>query len=386
MKKAATVSKKKPFVLFGAPETDADLLYASRFPAPDPVIWIEARRKKILVVTDFERDRARRVSKADEVWGAQALALEHAKKDRSKKPDTSPAGLFVAALRKLNSRSIEVPESFPMGMAALLQRFGISVKTRPGPVYPERLCKTNKEIQSISKALRTCERALEAVVGLLRQSRIEKNRLRLFGRPLLVEDLRRIINLTLMEGGCVAAHTIVAPGDQAVDPHSEGKGPIRPGEPIVIDIFPRSVRSFYFADITRTFVKGRPSAALIRQYEAVLSAQECALSMIRPGLPVRSVHLAVQRVFERLGFPTQEENGRLQGFTHSTGHGVGLEIHEPPKIGQVDPSVRFQKGMVVTVEPGLYYLGTGGVRLEDMVVVTDRKARNLTRFPKFLCV
>jgi Xaa-Pro aminopeptidase len=108
--------------------------------------------------------------------------------------------------------------------------------------------------------------------------------------------------------------------------------------------------------------------------------------MIKPGVAVRTVHRAVMDCFVRLGFSTGEMDGRFQGFTHSTGHGVGLEIHEPPKIGMVSPAVRFRKGMLVTVEPGLYYLKTGGVRIEDLVVVTAKGIRNLTRYPKRLTI
>jgi Xaa-Pro aminopeptidase len=303
-----------------------------------------------------------------------------------KQPDLTPVGLTAAALRRLNIRRVSVPEQFSLGMARGLERAGFTVEVLKQPAYPRRLIKSEAEINCITEVQRQVERAMRAAEAMLRRSRIKKNRLVLAGRTLTAEDLRRVINLTLMEAGIVAAQTVVAPGDQAVDPHNLGSGPIRPHQPVVVDIFPRSSISQYFADMTRTVLKGRPSAALWKQYRAVLRAQKIALSMIRPGVAVRTVHRAVAECFERLGYPTGEKDGRLQGFTHSTGHGVGLQIHEPPKIGLVPPTVRFRKGMVVTVEPGLYYLGTGGVRLEDLVVVVEQGIRNLTRYPKTLAI
>jgi Xaa-Pro aminopeptidase len=153
-------------------------------------------------------------------------------------------------------------------------------------------------------------------------------------------------------------------------------------QPIVIDIFPRSSRTRYFADITRSVVRGKASTRVKAMYQAVLQAQEQALALIRDGADGAAIHHEVAKVFEHLGFATGETNGRMQGFFHGTGHGLGLEIHEPPRIGQRGAVLR--SGNVVTVEPGLYYPGEGGVRIEDLVVVTDTGCRILTKFPKLL--
>jgi Xaa-Pro aminopeptidase len=380
------VSRRRTFLQFASSEVDADILYGSGFFAYDPFLYLEHRGRSFLVVTDFECDRARVESNADEVWPAGVLAAEDQKSRRRRQPDLTLEGLAAAALRRLKIRRVSVPGQFPVGMARGLERAGFAVSVIAEPAYPKRLTKTPEEISAITRVQRQVERAMRAAEAMLRRSRIVKNRLVLAGRTLTAGDLRRVINLTLMEAGIVAAQTVVAPGDQAVDPHNLGSGPIRPHQPVVIDIFPRSSETHYFADMTRTILKGRPSPALREQYRAVLQAQQTALEMIRPGVAVRTVHQAVAECFGRMGYPTGERDGRLQGFTHSTGHGVGLEIHEPPKIGVVSQAVRFRKNMVVTVEPGLYYLGTGGVRIEDLVVVEARGARNLTRYPKKLAI
>jgi Xaa-Pro aminopeptidase len=184
-----------------------------------------------------------------------------------------------------------------------------------------------------------------------------------------------------MENDCVAQHTIVACGDDACDPHNEGSGPFRAHEAIVMDVFPKSSENGYYADITRTVVKGKPSDALRRVYDTVLEGQEMGLAMVKAGGSGKAIHTAIHDLFERAGYKTGVINERMQGFFHGTGHGVGLEIHEAPRISRVDDTL--QPGHVVTVEPGLYYPGIGGVRIEDTVLVTNNGYENLTTFPKF---
>jgi len=174
----------------------------------------------------------------------------------------------------------------------------------------------------------------------------------------------------------------VASGQHGCDPHDVGNGPIRAGEPVIIDIFPRSEKTGYFADITRTVVKGKPRPRVREMYDAVLAGQRGALRMIKPGVVASDIHGAILALFEKRGFKTGQIDGRMQGFFHGTGHGLGLEIHEAPRIAMND--TRLEAGMVVTVEPGLYYAGIGGMRIEDTVLVTRTGMRNLTRFPKFL--
>jgi Xaa-Pro aminopeptidase len=197
------------------------------------------------------------------------------------------------------------------------------------------------------------------------------------GIPLTAERLRTEIDSILMREGMEPGTPIVAAGPGAADPHFTGSGPIREGEAIVMDVFPRSKESRYFADMTRTVVKGKPSDELRSMYDAVLRAQERALSMIRPGVNGREIHEAVEAIFAEEGFAGEGPGPR---YIHGTGHGVGLDIHEGPGLSTQD--VNLAEGDVVTVEPGLYDPAVGGVRIEDLVVVTADGNRNLTRFPK----
>jgi Xaa-Pro aminopeptidase len=174
----------------------------------------------------------------------------------------------------------------------------------------------------------------------------------------------------------------VACGEDGCDPHNQGSGPLVADRPIILDVFPRDTRSRYFADITRTVVKGRATARVRRMYEAVAAGQSAGLLAIRAGVQGEQVHRTVQETLEGFGFQTGEVDGRMQGFFHGTGHGLGLEIHELPRVSRLP--VTLQAGHVVTVEPGLYYPGHGGVRIEDVVVVTEAGCRNLTSYPKLL--
>jgi Xaa-Pro aminopeptidase len=158
---------------------------------------------------------------------------------------------------------------------------------------------------------------------------------------------------------------------------------LRAHEPIIIDIFPRSQKTGYFGDITRTVVKGRASEAVRKLYYTVARAQDVAFGKMELGAPGADVHNAVKEFFDAEGYKTGRRNGRMQGFFHGTGHGLGLEVHETPRVS-ANSNDLLRAGHVVTVEPGLYYLELGGVRLEDVAYITGDSPQNLTKFEKVL--
>ena len=191
-----------------------------------------------------------------------------------------------------------------------------------------------------------------------------------------------MINGVIAGRGGVAADTIVAGGNQGCDPHETGHGPLRAHQTIILDIFPRDVRTGYWGDLTRTVVRGRAREAVRKLYDTVQRGQELAFARLRAGVDGKEIHDAIQSLFRENGYLTRRYHGRMQGFFHGTGHGLGLDIHELPRFGGV--SEKLPAGSVVTVEPGLYYWGLGAVRLEDVALIQARGARNLTRFPRVL--
>lgn len=369
---------KEALFIIAASERDADLYYATRFLAPDPFPFFEVEGERFIMVSDLELGRARRQAAVETILPLQKY------EDRAKGRLAQPTLLDAVdeALKEQGIQHLLVPGSFPAEYADKLRPRGYEVRVKEGMLFEERLVKSEIEVGWIAETLHFTEEAMEIATDAIREAEIRGNELYRAGEPLTSEGVRRLIHHALLDRDCVAEHTIVAGGEQGSDPHHEGIGPLMAHQPIVIDIFPRSSRTRYFADITRTVVRGKASLRVKEMHEAVLQAQEKAVALIRDGADGAAVHHEVAMIFEQLGFPTGETNGRMQGFFHGTGHGLGLEIHEPPRIGKRGAVLR--SGNVVTVEPGLYYPEEGGVRIEDLLVVTETGCRTLTKFPKLL--
>ena len=376
----ATLYGCDAIVMIAASEIDSNLYYATGFLAPDPFIFIQCGEEKILVMSDLEVDRARSQGRVDTVLSYSAYEA------RLRESGTKPPGLLdvldMVLLERKASRLL-VPGNFGIEYADSLRARGYTLTAKREPFFEERVVKSEEEIEHITATQRATEEAVDAAKEAIRAARVGGDGfLRLDGELLTSEALKKIINVKLMESDCIAQHTIVAAGVHGVDPHHQGAGPIRANESIVMDVFPRSGRSRYFSDMTRTVVKGKASPKLKAMYRSVLNAQERGIELIRDGADGKAIHSEVNQVLEKDGFTTGMVGGRMQGFFHGTGHGLGLDIHEPPRISKMGAVLK--SGYVVTVEPGLYYLDAGAVRIEDLVVVTSTGCRNLTKFPKGL--
>jgi Xaa-Pro aminopeptidase len=372
--------KNKNILMYAASEFDANILYATNFPCPDPFIFVRtAAGRRYMVMSDLEKDRAKRTSNAHRVFSL----VDYQKKAMEKFGKSAGAPeVITVVLKDLGIRSVVVPQTFPTGVADALRKRRIGVTALPDPFFPERIYKTPAEIKAIRQAFRVTERGMWAGIKALEESKIKNGFLYYGGEKLTVETLRGVINTTILKEGYIPTGTIVAPGKQGCDPHDVGSGIIRANEPVILDVFPRSETTGYFADMTRTVVRGKASDFVKRMFKAVLDGQQLGLKMIKHGVKARKVHGAIVKLFDDRGFHTGEKNGRMQGFFHTTGHALGLEIHEPPRIAP--NNITLEKGMVLTVEPGLYYYPDGGIRIEDTVLVTKTGIENLTRFPKFL--
>ncbi len=367
----------KAVVFIAASELDSNLYYATKFIAPDPFIYLEIKGERILVMNDLEMDRAKSQAAVDRVLSYSEI--ERRARDHGVAAPGS-VDIIHVVLREAKIKHVLVPANFPFSHASRLQELGYQVHAKPDPFYEQRVVKTAEEVRHIEAAQRATEDAVVAAHDLLRQASIKDEYLWLDGAVLTSERIKKLINVKLMERDCVAQHTIVAGGEQACDPHNEGSGPLPAHRSIIFDVFPRSAASRYFADMSRTVVRGRPGEELKRLYQIVKDAQEEAITKIKDGADGMKIHRGICERFEKAGYKTGLVNGRMQGYFHGTGHGVGLDIHEAPRISRTGSLL--QEGHVVTVEPGLYYPGLGAVRIEDMVLVTSDGCRNLTNFPK----
>jgi Xaa-Pro aminopeptidase len=278
-------------------------------------------------------------------------------------------------------RSAIVPANFPLRYAEELAANKIRVRSTNGIFWPEREAKSDKEVEMMGRALRITEKGLKRAIEVLKQSKPGSGkRLRWNGKTLTSEMLRAEIDSAILHAGGIPNGTIVAGGDQACDPHERGFGPLYADSLIILDVFPRDAKTGYFGDMTRTVLRGHASDAQRKLWETVKAGQALALKKIRAGVDGMMIHKAVQEFFASRGFPTEIRKGRRVGFFHGTGHGLGLEIHEHPRLQKVTLKDR----QVLTVEPGLYYPGVGGARQEDVVLVTKTGCRILSRFPKQL--
>jgi Xaa-Pro aminopeptidase len=368
-------------LMYADSERDADMLYAVGMFVPDPFLYLKIQGAAYVVMSDLEIDRARREASQCEVLSLKELVQSIP--GRRGRP-VGIAQVILAVAKKFRIRKFVTPHQFPLGLATELLKLGLNIKAKKGAFFPERVVKSAEEVKHLKAALKLAESGMAAGIEALRVAKVGKNkRLMRQGVPLTSERLRAVIDTAVVEAGGLPNNTIVAGGVQACDPHERGSGPLRAGELIILDIFPRSQKTGYYGDITRTVVKGRASDPIHHVYETVKEGQKKAIALMLDGQHGTSVHKAVVDTFNDAGYETGVIDGRMQGFFHGTGHGLGLEIHEQPRTGPTSTSV-MRPGYVVTVEPGLYYPKIGGCRLEDTVLVTESRPKNLTRFPKFL--
>lgn len=365
-------------LLYADSETSADMLYFGRVGIPDPFIAFGVGRKKFAVVSALEYGRVKRTSDFDVVLPLEQW-LDRAKAAWPRR--SARAAEIIALLAKAyRIRSFRVPNDFPAGPYQRLRQLGVKVEPVEGPVlFTEREVKSAAEAEAIRAGNRASAAGIGAAERVLRESRVKGRRLFHRGAVLTSERLKVAIETACLEAGAVSSHTICAGGDQGCDPHERGSGPLRPHELIVVDVFPRVNATGYFGDMTRTFLRGRASDAQRKLVAAVRQAQLAALKQIRAGVNGRDVHRAAAQVFTALGYETKRTAKGSVGFFHGTGHGVGLAIHEPPRMSPTF-DLLLKEGTVVTVEPGLYYPGVGGCRIEDVVQVTTRAPRFLSRY------
>jgi Xaa-Pro aminopeptidase len=353
------------------------MLHATGFRAPDPFVYLESGGKSAILLNDLELDRGRREARVDEVVSSSELG-----KSLTKKTGAHPTQIAVIAafLKARRATKPLVPADFPLGLAHELEKEGIVVKPVAGMFRPEREIKTQEEIKLLTQATRITECGMERAFEVLRASEIgPRSVLKWGGGTLTSERLRTEIETAILRaGGIPAGNSIVAGGEQACDPHERGHGPLKAHQLLILDLFPRAAGSGYYGDLTRTVVRGKATEAQSRLWEICLLGQKLALGSLRAGADGGEIHEEVTQFFTDNDYPTERVNDRWSGFFHGTGHGLGLDLHESPRFG----ATQLKAGQVFTIEPGIYIPGLGGVRHEDVALITAKGHQLLSRAPK----
>jgi len=376
--------------LLDASQEDANQLYLSGFTGPDPFLTLYADGEVHLLVSGLEYGRATTEATADTVERHADYDYEYG--GREERND-----MYAAFVRDKGVESVSMPPRGPVGTADALRERGVDVAVDADDrLQGVRAVKTDDEIDAIHAAQTANEAAMRAAEDLIAgadvagedvpaDGDVEPGVLLRDGEPLTSERVTEEIEVTLLRHGCALDETIVAGGEQAADPHDRGSGPLRANEAIIVDIFPRSKATKYNADMTRTFCVGEPNETVREWHDLTERALDAALDAVEPGATGADVHAAACEVYEEAGEPTFRTDPETEtGFIHSTGHGIGLDVHESPRLASGGEEL--EPGHAITVEPGLYDPAVGGVRIEDLVVVTEDGYENLTDYPRKLVV
>ncbi|AYK15358.1 MAG: M24 family metallopeptidase [Methanosarcina flavescens] len=358
---------------------NSDIYYVTHFLASDDFTYLQTESgEEILFISDMEKGRAEIESRVSVIKTLQDLGYREKMKE---KKDSSIA--YAACISELLAgegiKKVAVPYDFPIFYANSLAEAGFTIVPIKSPFRKMRSLKKPEEVEAIKYTQMAGEKAMEAAIVLIAGAEEREGLLYHQGEVLTGVKVLSVIDHTLLDYGCEAEETIVSCGKDTANPHGNTDGPLKANAPIILDIFPRSKKKRYFADMTRTVLYGEASEELKKMYETVLAAQKKAFGMVKPGVKAADVHNAICDLFEEHGYDTYR-SGSKAGFIHSTGHGVGLDIHELPSVGENEALL--EAGNVITIEPGLYYPEIGGIRLEDMVLVTENGCQNLTGLEK----
>ncbi len=347
----------------------------------DPVLYAERAGRRIVVLPRVEALRATDLPDDLVVETMEDLGLLDLVAQGVSRAEL-PGRFAVVACRALGVRAAAVPADFPLGMAEALRGGGVELHVDDERFRNRRRVKTAAEVEGIRRAQRAAEAGIAAAAAVLRRAEPGTDGVLMAdGEAVTSERLHALLRHVAIDHGAVVEELICSHGAQTAIGHHEGSGPIRAGEPVIVDVWPRDVRSGCHADMTRTFCVGEPPDWLVEWHALCREALEQARSAVRAGVLGTDLHAATSTFFEGHGFPTQRSSpGTTDGWAWALGHGVGLEAHEDPGLGRL-PGPALVAGDVVAVEPGLARGGTGGCRLEDLLLVTDEGSETLTDFP-----
>lgn len=342
------------FLIMGDSVRCEDLFYFTGFLSEDEFAYLRVGGEEFILISPMELERAAKESRVSaKSFREYGRSIEDA---------------VISFLKSRGIQEVSVPSYFPVSLAEKMKDEGMKIRII-GEIS-ERRVKSEEEIEKIRVSQRIAGETVNLLLRVLKRSREIGGKLYYGGEPLTSERLKKIAELKLASLSSSCETMIVSSGEHSSIPHHRGEGEILPGEPVLLDIFPKHTVLRYHGDLTRTFVRGEAPQDVKDAFYHVLNAQKIAISMISEGAPCREIHLSVRDYFEEHGYRTDMRS--LRGFIHSTGHGIGLRVHEPPSISENNEIL--ESGNVVTVEPGLYFPGDFGVRIEDVVVVRKNTA------------
>ena len=375
---------KTATVMAGVPQLNGGLYRRIRFSVVDPVVYLAlpaegGQQKTVLILRDIEMARARREARVDQVACPADFTPEGG---LSGDRETATAQAAAECLRRAGVGRVIGDRTLPLIFVDLIRQAGIAVECDPELGVIERRSKDQEEIAWLGEAQRTTEGAMEMACRLIASAEARRDGVLVRdGEPLTSERVRAAIDHWLLDRGYSNPPAIVAGGPGGADCHNLGFGALKTAQPVIIDIFPRNRTSLYHGDCTRTVVHGGIPDEIARMHAVVRQAKAAAIAAVRAGVTGEAVHLVAKAVVTgrgyHMGLPDEQSPDSYCAMTHGTGHGVGLDVHEPPLLDLKGPEL--VPGDVLTIEPGLYRNDLGGVRVEDMVVVTTEGCENLNR-------
>ncbi|MBT8171825.1 Xaa-Pro peptidase family protein [Candidatus Bathyarchaeota archaeon] len=364
---------------------DDNMFFLTKFLATDPFIFLKKPNEDPkIIVNQMEYSRASKQSIVKEVRSYFDYDYLGAMKS-VKEPEFGIIQLLINVLQKEfdNKTRICVPPNFPLLIADFLRAKGLTIEPMYGLVEKARETKDPQEINTINKIQKINEKVTSEIIELISNTDVgNKKTLLLKGEKLTVGKIKSFLSHKLLENGClIEEDIIVACGPKSSDPHYVGEplDELKADQPIILDIYPRSIQKRLWTDMTRTIVKGRASKKVKQMFFAVSEAKDASLEAIEAGALGSDVYDVCCDVLEKSGYETTRNGKKVSsGMTHSLGHGVGLQIHERPRIGEFSNSP-IEEHVIVTVEPGLYDPNVGGVRIEDIIEVIKSGYKNLTK-------
>lgn len=386
-----SLNDQTAILLAGIPSSDMCLHHRMRFSVGDPAAWIGwsrgGRTGSKLIIRDIEMDRARRHARADSVHcPADFAPAGGLNADRA----IATAQAVAEFLVREGFAEVVGHRDLPLLFVDCLQARGIGVTCDPELGILDRRAKDEEEVEALRVAQAATESAIRmACETVARASVSADGNLQHAGDPLTSERLRAMIGSHLIDLGMAPRPAIVAGGPQGADCHELGSGPLRTGQPVIVDIFPRDPSSYYNGDCTRTVVHGDVPDEVRAMHAAVLESKAAAIDVARAGRTAESVHEAAIAVIRahgyEIGLPEEGETPRGR-MPHGTGHGLGLDVHESPLLDFAPDgnSPTLVVGDALTVEPGVYDPRFGGIRIEDLVIVGEGSPRNLNELPEGL--